>query len=213
MNGSNVFGFEMRLAVVALALCGGLVACDGGRYDETTGRYIPGAGSRPLSARDMTPGPVLATAQPQNPCHRPDDLPSAALGTGGSFGVAADQRFGYAQPVAAAPSAPGTPVVDEFSRTPPAPTIQADGTPARPAIARVSPESGSVEGGEELLITGSGFGTVQVLVGNTPARVTSQSSNAVTVLVPAAGRPGATSVVVTNRDGSYVVAGGAYSYM
>ena len=212
MNGSNVFGFEMRLAVVALALCGGLVACDGGRYDETTGRYIPGAGSRPLSARDMTPGPVLATAQPQNPCHRPDDLPRAALGTGGSFGVAADQRFGYAQPVAA-PVAPGTAAADEFSRTPPAPTLQSDGTPARPAIARVSPESGSGEGGEELLITGSGFGTVQVMVGNTAARITSQSSNAITVLVPAAGRPGITAVVVTNRDGSYAVAGGAYSYM
>jgi IPT/TIG domain-containing protein len=211
MNGSDVFGFEMRLAVVALTLCG-LVACDGGRYDETTGRYIPGAGSRPLSPLEMAPGPVVATAQLQNPCHRPDDLPRAALDTSG-FGPAADQRVAYAQPSPAA--APGTPVVDAFSRTPPAPTLQSDGTPLRPAIARVSPESGGVEGGEELLITGSGFAFdgVQVMVGNAPARVTSRSSNAVTVLVPPAGRSGPTTVVVTNRDGSYATAGGAYIYM
>jgi len=52
----------------------------------------------------------------------------------------------------------------------------------------------------------------QVLFGNVAARVTSQSSNAVTVLVPE-GNPGPVSVVVTNRDGTYAVAGAAYSYL
>jgi hypothetical protein len=41
--------------------------------------------------------------------------------------------------------------------------------------------------------------------------VTSQSSNAITVIAPG-GQPGPLSVVVTNRDGAYAVAGGAHIY-
>jgi hypothetical protein len=65
---------------------------------------------------------------------------------------------------------------------------------------------------DEVTLTGSGFANVQVMWGSEVVRVTSQSSNAVTVIVPegAAGR--LTTVVVTNRDGSYAIRGAAYSY-
>jgi hypothetical protein len=80
----------------------------------------------------------------------------------------------------------------------------------RPQIAGVSPSSGPTEGGNEVLITGSGFANVQVMFGGDVARVTSQSSNAVTVIAPE-GRAGPVTVVVTNRDGTYAVVGQAYT--
>ncbi|MFL5272062.1 MAG: IPT/TIG domain-containing protein [Anaeromyxobacteraceae bacterium] len=101
---------------------------------------------------------------------------------------------------------------EALARTPPAPQLQADGTQMKPQLANVSPPAGALEGGGEVLITGSGFTNVQVMFGRDPARVTSQSSNAITVLVPAGERAGPVSIVVTNRDGSYAVAAGAYAY-
>ncbi|HET9593947.1 MAG TPA: IPT/TIG domain-containing protein [Anaeromyxobacteraceae bacterium] len=217
MNGSKALGGNLKLLAMTAALCGGLIGCDGGTYDATTGRYVPGAGSRPLPASEMSaPTSLAPAAQPSNPCHRPENAAPVALdqAAAAAYAAAGDARYGYA-PSTPAPSGPAPATageVDAFSRTPPPAVAQPDGTPAKPAIARVSPEAGSADGGEELLITGSGFGAVQVLVGNVPARVTSQSSNAVTVIVPP-GRSGPTSVVVTNRDGSYVALGGAYRYM
>jgi hypothetical protein len=101
--------------------------------------------------------------------------------------------------------------VDPFNRSPTTPALQADGTQARPQLANVSPASGAPAGGGEVLITGSGFANVQVMFGGAVARVLNQSSNAVTVVAPE-GAAGPCPVVVTNRDGAYVVGGSAYTY-
>jgi rubrerythrin len=133
---------------------------------------------------------------------------SAALGTPSppSGAAPADPTSGAAPEAAAAPGG-----VDPFSRTPTAPQLQPDGTPARPQLANVSPASGAPAGGGEVLITGSGFSNVQVMFGSTVARVLNQSSNAVTVVAPE-GAEGPCTVVVTNRDGTYAVAASAYTY-
>jgi hypothetical protein len=81
----------------------------------------------------------------------------------------------------------------------------------KPTISGVSPASGPAKGGNEVLITGSDFASAQVLFGGQMAQVTSQSSNAVTVVVPE-GESGPVAVVVTNREGTYSVAGSAYTY-
>jgi rubrerythrin len=193
-----------RKHVAAALAAAAMSGCAGGAYDSDTGRFIvAGPGQRGASSAS----PSDEVAAPSVP------------GAGGSA-----QGYGQGQPTAARQGGPSTAPsrgtaqaddgsggFDPSSRTPPAPVLQADGAPMRPALAQVSPSSGSVGGGEEITITGSDFARVQVLFGSAPAQITSQSSNAVTVIAPQ-GNPGPATIVVTNRDGTYVVAGGAYTY-
>jgi hypothetical protein len=199
MNGS-----KFKILSISLALAGALVGCDGGSYDPTTGRFTPA----PAPAQTAS---AAAAAQTSGNAPSHDGATAAyAASAAPSYAVPQGYAGGSGSTYAGSSGSAGASSFDTFSRTPPSPVLQADGTPMKPSIARVSPEA--AEGGQEILITGSGFANVQVLFGSEPARITSQSSNAVTVIAPegVAGRP--VSVVVTNRDGTYAVAGHAFSY-
>jgi hypothetical protein len=198
-------GSRLRTFTVTMAIATALVGCEGGAYyDANAGRLVNGS----APARSTSSEAPVAN----------DGAPAASRSAG------EQPAYGPAQGASstaqtAAPSPDARPrsydssasSFDPSSRTPPAPQLQADGTPMKPSIANVSPSSGAAEGGNEVLITGSGFASVQVMFGGDVARVTSQSSNAITVIAPdgVAGRP--VSIVVTNRDGSYTVAGQAYT--
>jgi hypothetical protein len=193
--------FTLAVAIAALS------GCDGGSYDATTGR---------LSATEQRDARSAANAQRSS-----DDGLLAAAGRQAQPSPA----YGQQAPAQRAPearefaearrAAVESGSFDPFSRTPPTPAVQPGAQPGaeptRPQIAAVSPSSGPVDGENEVLITGSGFAGVQVMWGSQIARVTSQSSNAVTVVVPA-GRAGPVPVVVTNRHGTYAVAGSGYQY-
>ena len=200
--------FSSKLVVLAaVVVCGGLVGCEGGVYDASTGRVtFPGASASAASTASASDSSARsATAY-------------AAADAQGAAPLAAAQAPSAAPGSAAAvePMYPIDPSADTsaFNRTPPAPAVDANGQrAAKPELAAVSPAAGPAEGGTEVTITGSGFANVQVMWGGEPARVTSQSSNAVTVLVPQGSAGAVTTVVVTNRDGSYAVRPGAFRYM
>jgi hypothetical protein len=200
-------GSRLRLFTLIVSFGGALVGCEGGAYyDADTGRIVNG--SAPMRASAAPPS--KDGAQPAA------DAPSAyGVGQGPSAHAAPSYDRGPATSASAGSwtTSSGSPSsFDPASRTPPAPQLQSDGTPLKPQLAQVSPPSGPAAGGNEVLITGSGFANAQVMFGHEPAQVTSQSSNAITVIAPegAAGAPG--TIVVTNRDGSYAVAGAAYAY-
>jgi hypothetical protein len=113
---------------------------------------------------------------------------------------------GSAQPDSSAVEAPAQPA--------PAPSraLPAARTGARPTIRSLSPLSGDEAGGNEVTIEGANFSRVQVLFNSSVARVVSETSDAVTVVAPKQADAPVVSVVVTNRDGSYAVASGAYRY-
>src|SRR5689334_16918171 len=197
---------KLKVLAAVLAFGGGLVGCEGGAYDATTGRItFPGAGAGAAAAS----GGNDASARSTSAYGAPDAQGSSAVAAQGPSASA-----GSAAP--AAPLYPIDPSADTsaFNRTPPAPAVGPNGEPApKPQLAAVSPAAGPAEGGTEVTITGSGFANVQVMWGGEVARVTSQSSNAVTVVVPQGSAGAVTTVVVTNRDGSYAVRPSAYRYM
>ena len=89
---------------------------------------------------------------------------------------------------------------------PPAPVI------STPRIDAVSPNRGSVDGGQTTTITGSGFASdVQVAFEGQPATVLSRTPSALVAIVPS-GPPGAADVTVVNGDGGRAVASNAYTY-
>jgi len=206
---TTISRFSIAMTVAAFAV---LTGCDGGRLDPVTGRFEPAPGPAAASrAAEPAPGWMAAPAPSSDmqagayvnaygqaqlaPSTQPD--PDAFSHT---YSPPAAPAAAAAQP--AAPSA--GPDSENVARTPPV----ASGL--RPNIARVSPSRG--EPGAELTIVGSDFANVQVIIGGEVAQVTSQSSNAVTVIAPE-GHSGPVAVVVTNRDGSYSVAGSAYQFI
>ena len=83
-----------------------------------------------------------------------------------------------------------------------------------PAIDQVTPNTGSVDGGTLLTLTGSGFisgGDLAVLVGGVSATVESVTNSTLVVRTPP-GPPGSASVAVFNPDGRSTVAAGAFTY-
>jgi hypothetical protein len=203
---------RLKIPTLTIALGGALVGCEGGAYyDANTGRIVVGA----PPARSTAAAASNDRAQPESAQPAPDSAqPSYGSGQSpSSYGQPSYDRGSSASSYAGSSSyAASVSSFDPTSRTPPVPQIQADGTPLKPQLAQVSPRSGPAEGGNEVLITGSGFANAQVMFGGHVARVTSQSSNAITVIAPEglAGAP--VTVVVTNRDGSYAVAGAAYTH-
>jgi IPT/TIG domain len=167
------------------------------------------AAAEPTSTRSAT----SATAASAPPAYERGDRPTViALGEARPAVAPEPDPSAYsrtyAPPAAGTSGAPDSPLsqpADPDARTP------ASGTTMKPAISGVSPASGPAKGGNEVLITGSDFASAQVLFGGQLAQVTSQSSNAVTVVVPE-GESGPVAVVVTNREGTYSVAGSAYTY-
>jgi hypothetical protein len=209
----NTTTSKLGRLIAVVALGGALTGCDGGIYDTTVVRLDgrPGSASQAGSASALAANPgdqaqaagspyAAAYAQAQlTPPPAPEPTAYSNSYAPPPAPVTVDDR-GNLTPV------PAAALADPAARVPPA------ATNLRPVIARVSPQAGAPEGGNELTIVGSDFANVQVMVGGQVARVTSQSSNAVTVLAPE-GQHGPATVVVTNRDGTYSVAGGAYKYM
>lgn len=83
-----------------------------------------------------------------------------------------------------------------------------------PTVSNVSPNTGPVEGGTAVTITGTGFASGATLtIGGVPATgVTFVNSTTLTVVSPA-GTLGAASVVVTNPDAQFGTLVGGYTYL
>jgi IPT/TIG domain len=90
------------------------------------------------------------------------------------------------------------------------PSEDAEANP-KPVIDDVWPNKAPSSGGEQVMIRGKNLRTLQVVFGTVPAQIVSESQEAVTVAVPAGGA-GEVAIVLTNRDGGYSVAAGAFSY-
>ena len=83
-----------------------------------------------------------------------------------------------------------------------------------PAITRISPDTGSVNGGSSVRVTGTGFAAgadLQVLFGGLPASIVSVSATELTVITPA-GVLGAVPVVVVNPNGRAALLDGVFTY-
>jgi hypothetical protein len=220
--------------LTAAAVAGMLAGCDGGSFDPASGLFQPAKSAAASASRKARAG---ADAGDRDREADPASADPSALDPDRPRVITLGERAGARAPTysgtSSAPSNAASPDPDPYafsqSYAPPAPDTSgppdsrpqlpadpnartpATSTTTRPAISAVSPSTGSVRGGNEVLITGSDFANAQVLFGAQLARVTSQSSNAVTVIAPD-GEPGAVPVVVTNREGTYSVAASAYLY-
>jgi hypothetical protein len=201
---------RLKLLTLIISFGGALVGCEGGTYyDANTGRIVNGA----------PPTRASAAAEQSDRAPAQDGTPSAAPTAyvpAPSYVAAPSYEKRWTPPSSGGStwtSSDGSASsFDPMSRTPPAPQIQADGTPMKPQLANVSPSSGPATGGNEVVITGSGFAGAQVMFGHQVAQVTSQSSNAISVVVPEGTPNVPATVVITNRDGTYAVAGAVYAY-
>ncbi|MGD0089958.1 MAG: IPT/TIG domain-containing protein [Planctomycetota bacterium] len=83
-----------------------------------------------------------------------------------------------------------------------------------PAISGISPASGTINGGTNVTITGTGFGNpAGVTFGTAPAQsVSFVSATQLAAVAPAASAAGAVDVTVTNPDNQSVKASGGYTY-
>ncbi|MEY4391123.1 MAG: hypothetical protein RLZZ400_866, partial [Actinomycetota bacterium] len=87
-------------------------------------------------------------------------------------------------------------------------TLNAAG--AAPTISKVTPAAVSVGGGDEVVLTGTGFGavgTVGVMVGANCARVTASTSTSVTIEVPSGDAAGVVDITVGSTTGTLVKVG------
>jgi hypothetical protein len=128
-------------------------------------------------------------------------------GSSGTGGTASAAMNGSALP------AGGSVQPSSAQETPP-PMSRAVRTSAAapPVVTGVSPQAGALEGGNEVVIRGEHFeGRPQVLFGDNVARLVTATGGELSVVAPP-GQPGAVTVVVTNRDGTYTVARSAYTY-
>jgi hypothetical protein len=91
----------------------------------------------------------------------------------------------------------------------PGPEAEANATPA---IDDVWPDKGPSSGGERVVIRGKNLQPLQVIFGLTPARIVAATEDALTVEAPGAADAGQVAIVVTNRDGNYAIAAGAFQY-
>lgn len=83
--------------------------------------------------------------------------------------------------------------------------------PPPPVIDDVWPDKGPSSGGDRVVIRGRDLRAVRVLFGFTPATILSATDQEVTVAAPPAGA-GEVRILVTTRDGNYVVAGTTFRY-
>jgi IPT/TIG domain len=84
-----------------------------------------------------------------------------------------------------------------------------EGSP--PVIADVWPDKGPASGGDRVVIRGKDLQAAQVVFGLVPAVILEASDDHLVVAAPAGGA-GRVAIVVTNRDGHYAVADGAFQY-
>ena len=95
----------------------------------------------------------------------------------------------------------------------------------RPRVTGVSPASGPLAGGQEVVLSGQAFRAVgsaanryvdqrgfRVTIGGRTARVTAVTAPSIRLITPAGASAGLADVKVTNADGLTVTAGGAYRY-
>ncbi len=98
-----------------------------------------------------------------------------------------------------APPAPWTPSPDAEAASP-------------PVIDAISPRVARTPGGVVVTIRGRNLDAMQVLFGLSPAAIVSQAPDVLMVQAPP-GLPGDAPIVVTNRDGNYVVAATTFQYV
>ena len=194
----------VTVATAALVGCGG-----GAVLPESGAGKASGAGERQAAVSAERAGEVeRAPARPEDP------LAKSAPRTASSPGAP------LARPVL-----PAVPAIDlEFSEglaEPSQEQVVAAPEPWRPdaaaeagsppVIADVWPDKGPASGGDRVVIRGKDLQAAQVVFGLAPARILESSDERLVVAAPAAGA-GRVAVVVTNRDGHYAVAAGAFQY-
>jgi hypothetical protein len=81
----------------------------------------------------------------------------------------------------------------------------------QPVVEDVWPDKAAAAGGAQVVIRGKNLQPAQILFGLAPARIISESAEKVVVAAPPS-NAGEVGIVVTNRDGNYAVAGGAFKY-
>jgi hypothetical protein len=80
-----------------------------------------------------------------------------------------------------------------------------------PVIEDVWPAKAPASGGDKVVIRGKNLEAAQVLFGVAPAQIVEAAEDHITVAAPSADA-GLVAIVVTNRDGNYALAGGAFHY-
>ena len=87
------------------------------------------------------------------------------------------------------------------------------GLASGPVIEDIDPDQGTAEGGDVITITGQDFRSNSIVtMGGAEAEVVSADWYTLTVITPP-GTPGLCDVMVTNPDGAWVVAEGAFTYI
>lgn len=85
--------------------------------------------------------------------------------------------------------------------------------PATQKLTNVSPHSGSISGGDSVIITGTHLsGITNVTFGGTPAQITANSSASITVITPPSINEATVHIDATKSDGSTVTLG-TYNYI
>jgi rubrerythrin len=91
-----------------------------------------------------------------------------------------------------------------------APSADVEANP-QPIIEDVWPNKTAETGGERVVIRGTNLQAAQVLFGMVPATIVEVAPDQIVVTAPPA-EAGDVAIVVTNRDGSYALAKGTFSY-
>ncbi len=195
----------VTVATAALVGCGGGAVLPGSGAGKASG-----TGEQKAAVSAERPGEVeRAPGRPEDPLAKPAPLVASSPGA----------------PLARAALPPAVPAIDlEFSEglaEPSQEQVVAAPEPWRPdavaeagsppVIADVWPDKGPASGGDRVVIRGKDLQAAQVVFGLAPARILESSDERLVVAAPAAGA-GRVAIVVTNRDGHYAVAAGAFQY-
>lgn len=208
-----------QIAIVAAAICASVALF---LLMESTTPRKRSAGDPPDRAaaaprpRDAVAGegaaratPLPYAAEPRPASEAPPPAPRPAPGTEELFAAELQRRM--AKAISDLEWSPGLPEPVQRNIAPaPEPWRPAPGAalPA-PTIAGVSPPAG--KGGAVVRIRGGDFRSPRVMFGELPAEVVVRAPAELTVVAPAGGE-GAVAIAVTNGDGTYAVAEGAFTY-
>jgi hypothetical protein len=181
--------------------------------DSTARSAGTGAAPRPREgvagegAARSSPLPYAADRAPV--AESPPQPPRPAPGTEELFAAELQRRM--AKAVSDLEWSPGLPEPRQMNVAPaPEPWRPVPGAALpSPTIAGVSPAT--AKGGAVVRIRGGDFRSAQVVFGELPAEVVVRAPTELTVVAPQGGE-GAVTVAVTNGDGTYAIAEGAFTY-
>jgi hypothetical protein len=215
-------------AAVALAVTSALAGCAGGvaltdapdrsaraaesrqpaaatpeRRDDDGARPAPAPDAKPVAEASDGPGDRGGADRVEDPAQSADGdgvVPELAAIVR-SPGIDLEFNAGLPEPSqeqVVAPPAPWTPSRDAEAG-------------AKPFIEDIWPDKAPASGGDRIVLRGKNLQAAQVVFGLAPAKILDASTDRLTVAAPAASA-GEVAIVVTNRDGSYAIAGTPFHY-